>query len=310
MQQKESIELSKNPSLTHKAEDDFIHRSPLVSLKWKLIFPLLLVLFIILGYPILFSVWIAFHDYKLTRLFDIKFIGFDNFFLILTDSGFINALSNTVTFVFFAVSFELMIGLTLAILVKHLIYFKQLARVILLVPMFITPIAVGLMFKFLLNSQFGVINELVRIDWFGPDMALFSIVLIDVWQWTPFMFLMCLAGLESLPKSPFEAARVDGASPILIFFSLTLPLLRPVIIVAIIIRILDAFKVFEYIYAITRGGPGNLTETMMFTIYKTGFRFFNMGQAAAMALTLVVIILSFVLVLVFASTPKTPSKIS
>ena len=270
--------------------------------------PLLIVMFLILGYPILFSIWIAFHDYRLTRLYDIKFICFDNFIFTLTDDAFINALSNTVTFVFFAVFFELLIGLALAILVRHLVFLRQLARAVLLTPMFITPIAVGLMFKFLLNSQFGVVNEVLELDWFGPNLALFSIIIIDIWQWTPFMFLMCLAGLESLPKAPFEAAKVDGASPTLIFFSLTLPMLKPVLIVALIIRILDAFKVFEYVYAITRGGPGNLTETMMFTIYKTGFRFFNMGQAAAMAIILVTIILLFVFILFFASSSKTLGK--
>ena len=172
--------------------------------------------------------------------------------------------------------------------------------------MFITPIAVGLMFRFLLNSELGVISHYldaigITIDWFGPQLALFSIILIDVWQWTPFMVLMFLAGLESLPKSPFEAARIDGASAWLTFRAITLPMLRPVITVAIIIRALDAFKVFEYVFAITRGGPGDATETIMYYIYQTGFRFFRMGEAAAAAFMLIGVILVLVIALVRAT---------
>ena len=135
-------------------------------------------------------------------------------------------------------------------------------------------------------------------------IALFSIVLIDVWQWTPFMLLMFLAGLEALPKTPFEAARVDGAGRWLTFFSITLPMLRPVIVVALIIRALDAFKVFEYVFAITRGGPGNSTETIMYYIYQTGFRFFRMGEAAAASILLIIFILVFVILIVNLSRPK------
>ena len=175
--------------------------------------------------------------------------------------------------------------------------------------MFITPIAVGLMFRFLLNSEIGIIPFYllrfgVSLDWFGPELALFSIVLIDVWQWTPFMLLMFLAGLEALPKTPFEAARVDGAGRWLTFSSITLPMLRPVIVVALIIRALDAFKVFEYVFAITRGGPGNSTETIMYYIYQTGFRFFRMGEAAAASILLIVFILVFVILIVNLSRPK------
>ena len=175
--------------------------------------------------------------------------------------------------------------------------------------MFITPIAVGLMFRFLLNSEIGIIPFYllrygVSLDWFGPELALFSIVLIDAWQWTPFMLLMFLAGLEALPKTPFEAARVDGAGRWLTFSLITLPMLRPVIVVALIIRALDAFKVFEYVFAITRGGPGNSTETIMYYIYQTGFRFFRMGEAAAASILLIIFILVFVILIVNLSRPK------
>ena len=278
-------------------------------IKYILILPLGLLLSGIMLYPFLFSVWLSLQDYRLTRLNDVQFVGIENFSLIATDPSFLNAMGNTVSFVAIAVICELILGLSLALLVQKLIVFRGVARSILLAPMFITPIAVGLMFRFLLNSEIGIIPFYlskigVSIDWFSPELALFSIVLIDVWQWTPFMLLMFLAGLEALPKTPFEAARVDGAGPWLTFSSITLPMLRPVVVVALIIRALDAFKVFEYVFAITRGGPGNSTETIMYYIYQTGFRFFRMGEAAAASIFLIVVILILVIILVKLSRPR------
>lgn len=272
-------------------------------LNHKLVLPLALVLSAVMLYPLAFSAWISLHDYRLTRLNDIQWRGLENFTFMVTEPAFLNAMGNTLTFVFGAVLLELVIGLAVAILVKKMLHFQNLARSVLLAPMFITPIAVGLMFRFLLNSQMGVITHYlgkvgINIDWFGTDLALFSIILIDVWQWTPFMVLMFLAGLEFLPRAPFEAARVDGAGAWLTFRHVTLPMLRPVIVVALIIRALDAFKVFEYVFAITRGGPGNATDTIMYFIYKTGFRFFRMGEAAAAAFLLIAVTMVLVIALV------------
>ena len=271
-------------------------------LRFRLILPLAVVLTAVMIYPLAFSAWISLHDYRLTRIDDVRFEGAGNFAFILTDPPFWNALTNTLIFVFGAVSLELVLGLCLALLLQRLVRFRNTARAILLAPMFITPIAVGLMFRFLLNAELGVVPHYlsalgIRIDWFGPDLALVSLIMIDVWQWTPFMVLMFLAGLESLPKAPFEAAKVDGASAWMTFWALTLPMLRSVILVALIIRGLDAFKVFEYVFAITRGGPGDATETIQYLIYQTGFRFFRLGEAAAMAFVLVCITLAMVFVL-------------
>ncbi|MGJ8532177.1 MAG: carbohydrate ABC transporter permease [Alphaproteobacteria bacterium] len=281
-----------------------------MQLKHKFVLPLALVLSAVMLYPVAFSAWISLHDYRLTRLNDVRWVGLDNYTFIATDPGFLNAMGNTITFVIGAVTLELILGLGLAILLQRLVRFQNFIRSTLLAPMFITPIAVGLMFRFLLNSELGVISHYlgeigISIDWFGPQLALFSIILIDVWQWTPFMVLMFLAGLESLPKAPFEAARIDGASAWLTFRSVTLPMLRPVITVAIIIRALDAFKVFEYVFAITRGGPGDATETIMYYIYQAGFRFFRMGEAAAAAFLLIVVILVLVIALVKATKSNT-----
>ncbi|WP_333834372.1 carbohydrate ABC transporter permease [Rubrimonas sp.] len=257
--------------------------------------PLAALLLATLAWPILFSGWISLHDWRLTRLDDVRFLGLENFEHVLGDGAFWNALRNTGVFVGLAVSLELLLGLALAVHLRRFGVVRRVAQALLLAPMFVTPIAVGLTFRFMMNAEFGVIpwllSPIATVDWFGRDMALFSLVLIDVWQWTPFMLLMFLAGLEALPKAPFEAARVDGAGPWLTFRALTLPMLRPVIVVAVVIRALDAFKVFEYVFAITRGGPGVATETMQFHIYQVGFRFFRMGEAAAAAFLLAAILL-------------------
>lgn len=269
----------------------------------RLIVPLALALLVVLVYPLIFSFWVSLHDYSLTALEDIRFVGLQNYLELGSNPSFWNALGNTLVFVFGAVFLETILGFSLALLLHRPGHrFTNVFRSILLTPMFITPIAVGLMFRFLLNQQLGVIPYLlglfgIQIDFFGPRLALFSLILIDVWQWTPFMLLLFLAGLESLPAAPFEAARVDGASWGFTLRKVTLPLMKPVILVALIIRGLDAFKVFEYVYAITRGGPGDSTETILYYIYKVAFRFFRMGEAAAMAYVLIALTLALVFIL-------------
>lgn len=255
-----------------------------------------LILLAIMIFPLGYSLAISLQDYELSRIGQERFIGLDNYIRLFSNSSFWTAMGNTITFVVLAVGLELVLGFFLALLLHNKATFMRgFFRSTLLTPMFITPIAVGLMFRFLLNSQLGVIPTALeaiglRVNWFGPDLALFSIVLIDVWQWTPFMLLLLLAGLESLPEDPFEAARVDGAVGWAMVRHITIPLMRPIILAAVIIRMLDAFKVYEYIYAITRGGPGEATESMQYFIYRTGFIYFRAGEAAAMSFTLIIVI--------------------
>lgn len=276
-----------------------------IAFRYSLIVPLLFVIGVILIYPIGFSFWVSLQDYKITQLNDISFIGFENYFNLTDHDSFQTALQNTLIFVIAAVSLEFMLGLFLAYLLYRQRTLQGVLRTIILSPMFITPIAVGLIFRFLLNSQLGIIPYLLgevnlEIEFFGPNLALISIILIDVWQWTPFIVLLLLAGLESLPEEPLEAATMDGANGLQILWYVLLPILRPTIMAAIIIRGLDAFKVFEYVWAITRGGPGERTEVLLFQIYREGFRFFRMGQAAAMGYVVVIVILTLVILVYWA----------
>jgi multiple sugar transport system permease protein len=272
-----------------------------VPVGWRFLAPLIALLGVIVAYPLGYSLWLSLTDKEITRQ-DVSFVGLDQYTGLIHNVDYGVAMRNTLVFVAAAVALELVIGLGLALALQRQRRARDLTRALLLTPMFVTPVAVGLMFRFLLNQQLGAIPAILgklglTVDFFGPTLALPTIIAIDVWQWTPFMVLLLLAGLESLPRQPFEAARVDGASTWMTFRRVTLPLLRPVIAIAVLLRALDAFKVFEYVFATTRGGPGNATETIQYIIYRTGFQFFRLGEAAAMAFVLVAVVLMLVTVL-------------
>lgn len=285
-----------------------------IPFRYQLLIPMVVVLAAILIFPLIFSFVISLQDFQLSKIGQQKFIGLENYINLFSNKSFWTALRNTIVFVIMAVSIEVVFGFCLALLLHNKATFlRGFFRSFLLSPMFITPIAVGLIFRFLTNSQLGVIaiglkTLGIHIDLFSPRLALFSIALIDVWQWTPFMLLLLLAGMESLPEEPFEAARVDGAQGWTLVRHLTLPLMRPIILAAMIIRMLDAFKVYEYIYAITRGGPGEATETMQYFIYRTGFIYFRAGEAAAMSYTYIIVITIMVAVLFYVLRGEAQSK--
>lgn len=275
--------------------------SPFISFKWRMMMPLLLLMAVIVAYPLLYSIWISFRNIEIIKPSQNDFVGFGQFAKALSEPLFWIAVKNTFTFLVIAVSLELILGLALALALIKQKRFSNVIRAILLTPIFVTPVAVGLMFRFLLSTQFGLITDIlsrlgIHIDFFNSNTALLSIAMIDVWQWTPFMMLMLLAGLESLPKEPFEAAYVEGASSWQVLTRITIPLLKPVIIVGVLIRSLDALKVFEYVYAITRGGPGTATETLQYYIYKVGFGFYRLSEAAASAWIVVLMVMLLVVV--------------
>lgn len=255
----------------------------------------------VVGFPLGYALYLSVTDYKLTTRGAPSVVGGANYVATFQDGAFWEAFGTTATYVGVAVTLELLIGLALALSLQKQRWASDLTRSMLLAPMFITPIAVGLIFRFLLNDQIGAIPRLLQsvgvdYDFFGPDRALFTLAFIDVWQWTPFMVLLLLAGLESIPKQPLEAARVDGASGWYVFRRVTLPLLAPVLVVAILLRALDAMKVFEYVFATTRGGPGTETQTLQYFIYQTGIQFFRLGSASSMAFVVLLVVLTVIVV--------------
>ena len=272
-----------------------------MTFKYGMIAPLVALFLGVVGFPLAYAFYLSVTDYKLTGRGAPNLVGADNYVATFGDEAFWHAFGTTALYVCVAVGLELVIGLAIALALQRQRWAKDLTRSMLLAPMFITPIAVGLIFRFLLNDQLGAIPHIlhsisVDYDFFGPGNALFTLALIDVWQWTPFMVLLLLAGLESIPKEPLNAARVDGASGWYVLRRVTLPLLAPVLVVAILLRSLDAMKVFEYVFATTRGGPGTETETLQYFVYQTGIQFFRLGSAASMAFVVLLVVLSIIVI--------------
>lgn len=267
----------------------------------RMLAPLLIIFLGVVGFPLIYAVYLSVTDYRLTDSEPPNFVGIANFVTVLTDQAFWEAFRVTATYVLVAVGLELVLGLVIALSLQKQRWAKDFTRALILAPMFITPIAVGLTFRFLLNAQMGVIPGMLRAigidyDFFGPGKALFTLALMDVWQWTPFMVLLLLAGLEAIPKQPIEAAKVDGASAWYRFRRVVLPLLMPVLVVAVLLRALDALKVFEYVFATTRGGPGTETQTMQYFAYQTGIQFFRLGEASAMAFVFLIAVFGVIVV--------------
>jgi len=273
-----------------------------MSLRLRLMLPLVVVFSASVGYPLLHAFYLSLTNYKITSRGDTKIVWLQQYIATLQDPNYWSSLRVTAVFVILAVFIEFWLGLFVALALQKQRKIKDLTRSFLLAPMFVTPIAIGLMFRFILNQQLGVIPTFLAkfglaYDFFGPGKALFTIVLIDVWQWTPFMVLLLLAGLEGLSKSPFEAAKIDGASALFTFRKITLPMLMPVISVAILIRSLDAMKIFEYVFAITRGGPAIETMTIQYYTYQTGIQFYRLGLASAMSYLMLIIVMIIAVIL-------------
>lgn len=269
--------------------------------KYGMLMPLLALFAVAVGFPLCYAVYLSLTNYKLTDRKQPGFAGVANFTHALSNSAFWEAFATTALYVAIAVTFELVIGFALALALHQQRWGKDLSRAIVLAPMFVTPIAVGLIFRFLLNDQIGAVPALLHAigadyDFFGSGRALFTLAFIDVWQWTPFMVLLILAGLESMPKQPLEAARVDGAGPIYRLRRVLIPMLAPVLTVAVLLRGLDALRVFEYVYATTRGGPGTQTQTLQYYMYLEGIQFFRLAQASAMAFIVLAVVLVVIVV--------------
>lgn len=273
-----------------------------MTFRWAMLAPVLTITGVAVGFPLGYALYLSLTDYRLTSRGAPEIVGLENYLFVLTDPRMWNAFSNTGLYVIVAVALQTVLGLAIALALQKQKWARDLTRAMLLAPMFITPIAVGLTFRFLLNDQLGAIPAALRgigisVDFFGPGNALVTLALIDVWQWTPFMVLLLLAGLESIPRQPLEAARVDGASAWYTFHRVVLPLLAPVLTVAVLLRSLDALKVFEYVYATTRGGPGTETETIQYFTYQTGIQFFRLGEASAVAFVLLAIVMTLIVIL-------------
>ncbi len=265
-------------------------------LPWLLLAPTALFVVAMTLVPLGYSVLTSLHDSPLGQA--PAFVGLQNYRNLISDANFRSSLETTLVFTIAATGIEFVLGLALALLLKEEFSFQGIIRSSLIVPMAIAPVVVGIIWRLLYNADVGLFSFAVQAltghsvsVLSSTTLALPALILVDVWEWTPFMFLLLLAGIQSLPQEPFEAARVDGASIWNIFFHLTMPMLRPVIVVALLIRALDAFTVFDQVFVLTQGGPGTATEVATLMVYKTAFRFSQFGYAASMAVALLVLVM-------------------
>jgi len=261
--------------------------------------PAFLLLFVILVYPLGYSFWLSFHDWTL-RTFrgGVPFVGFENYTSLLTGGDFLNSLSTTGVFMLGAIGLEFVLGMGLALLLDHDLRGKRFFRSMILLPMMCTNVVIGLTWRLLYNYEYGVINYFINtlggssLAWLSDtSLVMPAVILVDVWNTTSFVALLLLAGLQSLPEEPYEAARIDGASAWQRFRLLTLPLLRPTILVALLWRVIDTFRIFDVIYLLTAGGPARLTETVSIYVYRYGFQIFDLGFAASASYLMILIML-------------------
>jgi len=243
-------------------------------------------------FPLLYSLVLSFQRRDLQHPNEDQFVGLSNYAAALVDPRVLSAMTNTLLLVIVGIAIQFVLGLGLALVVVDELRGKRFIIPLLMLPVMMVPVVVALGWRLLWDSQYGPINQILSIIlrrdvdflWLTQKWpALFAILVTDVWQWTPFMFLILLAGLSSLNPELYEAAALDGAGWWEELREITLPGLAPVIAVAILFRALDAFKIFDQIFMLTQGQPGTATETISWYIYQVGYKFFNLGYAAAVS---------------------------
>jgi len=250
----------------------------------------LLVLFVV--YPTVTAIQFSLNHVTITgEGLRMRFTGLDNYTRAFRDPLIANAARITLQWVVVVTFLEILIGLALALLISSGIRWRGLVISLLMIPIVLPPVSVSLAWRFSYQEQFGVYNYLLGLIGLGPvrwlsdrNIALFSVMATDIWQATPFVFLLLLAGLQAMPPDPFEAAAIDGASPWQVFRTITVPLLRPTLLVVLLLRTIDAARIFDKIFVMTNGGgPGTATETLTMSIYKTAFIQFDFGYAAGLS---------------------------
>ncbi|PYM23157.1 MAG: sugar ABC transporter permease [Candidatus Rokuibacteriota bacterium] len=273
---------------------------------WLFPAPAVLLVAAIIVYPIVYTGWMSLQEWFASSLTRPRFIGLANYGkIVLGDARFREAVARTVYFTIVAVAAETLLGVAMALLFNREFWGRGLLRTLAILPMVATPTAIALVFVMMYHPTLGVANYLVTTVGLSPfrwtyssDTALYALALVDVWQWTPLIMLIALAGLASLPREPYEAAHLDGASARQAFWHITLPLLRPTLVVAILFRAIDALKTFDIIFVMTQGGPANATETINLLLFNQAFSYFNMGYAASMAVALFALVMGSSLILI------------
>ena len=267
-------------------------------------YPALVITAAVIVFPWLFTIYMSFHDWKIGQ--QREFVGFANFVKLATDVRFLESIGHTLYFTALAVILPVIFGTIAALLFNERFPLRGLFRAVFILPMMATPVAVALVWTMMFHPQLGVLNYLLSLASIPPQLWVYeprtvipSLVLVEVWHWTPLVMLIVLGGLASLPTEPYESAKIDGASAWQMFRHITLPLIMPFLLVAVVIRTIDALKAFDTIYVITQGGPGTASETINIYLYLQAFSFYNIGYASAVTIVFFVLIVVLALVLLY-----------
>src|SRR5919202_1651787 len=269
---------------------------------WPFVLPALVVVSAVIVVPWAFTVWMSVHEWKLGGAY--AFVGRENYARLLTDPRFIESVWHTVAFSALAVVLPVVLGTAAALVFHEEFPLRGFLRGIFVMPMMATPVAIAVVWTMMFHPQLGVLNYLLSLVGIPPQLWVFhpatvfpSLVLVETWQWMPLVMLIVLGGLAAIPTEPYESADIDGATTWQAFRYITLPLITPFLFIAAMVRMIDAVKSFDIIYAITQGGPGTASETINLSLYSVAFAFYDVGYASAIAVVFFVIIVALAAIL-------------
>ncbi len=283
---------------------------------WIFLAPMLVILAIVAGYPLLRTIWLGFTDARLDDLSGAEWVGFKNYFYVrssgksagvLADSDWWRSVWNTFSFSFISVFLETALGLAVALVLNASFRMRGLVRTAVLIPWAIPTVVSAKMWGWILNDQFGFLNYWLQtfglidgnVAWIAsPEWSMFSVIMVDVWKTTPFMALLILAALQMLPTSCYEAAKIDGIHPVKVFFKVTLPLIWPAVMVAVIFRLLDALRIFDLIYVLTANSKDTMTMSVYVNQYTMDFQKVGQGSAAATLLFFIIALLTILYIVI------------
>ena len=274
--------------------------------------PALAFMLIVAICPLIYSIYLSFQDWNLARPNSIHFVGLRNYLAFFRDPDVWHSIVTTGIYVGSCMVIEVALGLGIAFLFDTNFKGESWIRGILILPMVMSEVVVGLVWRWIYNTEYGVLNyffellDLQRLSWLTtPGLAMASLIMTDVWQWTPLVFLVCLAGLKSVPQDSVEAARLDGANWLQIQCHVTLPAIKPIIVSVVLLRLIDCFRFVDKVFIMTFGGPANDTSVLGFRIYIMGFKYFQVGQTAAYSLIYAAIITVLVKIMIRSFNRKT-----
>ncbi|TDG00186.1 carbohydrate ABC transporter permease [Paenibacillus piri] len=271
-------------------------------LKWIFTLPAVIFIVVMVAFPIAYTVRISLYEWSMSVTTPPRWVGLDNYTHLLADGRFWSSVGRTFYHTGASIVIETVLGVLIAVLLSRKFKGQKWAKTLLMMPMVATPVSIALVWLLIYEPSIGVANQFLKLAglkplaWLGSvDLVLPSLILIDVWEWTPMIILIVVAGLTTLPADPYESASVDGASPMQKFFHITLPLLTPTIITAVILRLVDLLKTFDTIYATTQGGPDYASETLNLMIFTEAFHYFKFGSASALMILFFLIIMTVIL---------------